>query len=261
MYIHNINPTLIEIGPLEIRWYGLIFLLGFIMGFFWLDYQRKKNKINLTKDDIYDLIFYLALGIVIGSRLFEVLFWEPGYYFSNPSKIIAIWEGGLAFHGGLFGAILAIYWFSKKKKISLAKLADILVIPAVFGLALGRIANFINGELWGTITNVSWCVKFPGVEGCRHPVQIYGAIKRFIVLGILLLINKKEHKDGFLAWNMILFLGVGRFIVDFVREDARFILLSTGQYFSILMVIISVIVILKFYKTDLKNLFNIKPQN
>ncbi len=254
MYVHNLNPTLLDLGPLEIRYYGLVYLFGFIILYFVLNYYRKKDKLNITKDDIYDLIFYLFLGVLIGSRIFHV-FWELPYYIANPLKIFFIWEGGMAFHGGLVGVAIATYYFSKKKKISFAKLADIITIPAVFVLALGRIANFVNAELYGTLTNVSWCVKFPNVDGCRHPTQLYSALKRFAVLGILLLINKKKNKDGFLFWNMIILFGIGRFFIDFLREDWHFLGLSLGQYFSLIMFIVGIYVLIKYYKEDIKSYF------
>lgn len=252
MFVHNINPTLIHLGPLEIRWYGLIFLFGFILAFYFLN--KSRHKLDLTKDDIYDLVFYLFLGTLIGARLIHVI-WEAPYYLSNPLKVFFIWEGGLAYHGGLLGVLIAAYYFAKRKNISFAKLADIITIPAVFALALGRIANFINGELWGTVTNVSWCVNFSGAEGCRHPVQIYYSLKRFTIFGILLLINRKEHKDGFIFWNMITLFGIGRFIIDFVKDDWHFLGLTLGQYFSLIMFIVGLYVLIKHYKEDLKNYF------
>ena len=252
MFIHNINPTLLHLGPLEIRYYGLVYLLGFIILYFVLN--KNKDKLNLTKDDVYDLIFYIFLGILIGSRLMHIL-WELDYYILNPIKIFYFWEGGMAFHGGLIGVLIASYYFCKKKNISLAKLADTLVIPAVFILALGRIANFINAELYGTITNVSWCVKFPNVDGCRHPTQLYYSLKRFLVLGILIFLNRKEHKDGFLFLNMLTLFGIGRFFIDFLIEEWHFLGLTLGQYLSTAMFIIGIYVLIKYYKEDLRNYF------
>ena len=249
MFVHNIDPTLLHLGPFEIRYYGLVYVIGFLLAYYFLN--KKKKDLNLTKDDVESYILYLMISVIVGARLFEVLFWEPGYYFSNPIKILAIWEGGMAFHGSLVGVVLVTYFFCKRKKSSFAKLADIIVIPAVFALALGRIANFINGELWGTVTNVSWCVKFSAADGCRHPSQLYGALKRFIIFGVLLALNRKKHKPGFLFWIFIFLMGVGRFFLDFVREDLRFLGLSLGQYFSLAMVIISLIVLAKYYRTEL----------
>ena len=147
MFNFNINPEILGIGPVSIRYYGIIYALGFIITFLYLDYLRKKNRLELSRDSIYDLIFYLVIGVVLGARIFEVLVWNPGYYFSNPGQIIAIWNGGLSFHGGLLGAVLASYLFSRKHKLSFLKLADAIIIPTTLALALGRIGNFLNGEL------------------------------------------------------------------------------------------------------------------
>ncbi|MEK6835406.1 MAG: prolipoprotein diacylglyceryl transferase [Nanoarchaeota archaeon] len=246
----NVNPDLFVIGPFSVKWYGLIFILGFVITLLWLNYYRKKGLLELSKDQIYDLIFYLVIGVVLGSRIFEILFWQPRYYFSNPLEIFAIWKGGLSFHGGLIGASIAGYLFSRKYKISLAKLADLLIIPAVFALALGRIGNLLNSEIYGTITNVKWCFNFSNVEGCRHPYQIYAALKRFLVFIILLIINKKEYKPGYLFWIAMLMLAIGRFVLDFWREDPLYYGLNLGQYLSIILIIISGYVLLKIYRKN-----------
>ena len=243
----NVNPELFKIGFFSIRYYGLIYVLGFIITFFYLNYLRKKSKLELSKDQIYDLIFYLVIGVVLGARIFEVLVWQPGYYFKNLSQILAIWNGGMSFHGGLIGALLAAYMFSKKNNISLAKLADIVIIPATLAIALGRIGNLFNSEIYGTITNVSWCFNFQNVYGCRHPYQIYSSLFHFLVFGVMVRINKKEHKQGFIFWIAMLLLGIGRFILDFFREDPTWLGLNLGQYLSIILILISGYILLKKY--------------
>ena len=154
MFTHNLNPIIFSIGPLDIRWYSIAYILGFILAIWVLNYFRKKGEISLTKEEIYDFIFYLIIGVIIGGRLGHVLFWEPMYYLANPLKIFFVWEGGMAFHGGLIGAILAGWYFTNKKsiksKITFLKIADIVSIAAMFAWVLGRLANFINGELWVT---------------------------------------------------------------------------------------------------------------
>tara|TARA_Y100000310_G_C20691269_1_gene822407 strand:+ start:1801 stop:2565 length:765 start_codon:yes stop_codon:yes gene_type:complete len=251
MWIHNLNPTLLSLGPLEIRYYGLVYVLGFVITILWLLKSRK--HLNLTKEQIYDFAFYLMLGIIIGSRLFHVIVWEPTYYLANPLKIFYFWEGGMAFHGGLIGSILAGYLYCKKQSISFLKAADILSIPAVITLGLGRIANFINAELPGTVTTVSWCVDF-GDNLCRHPVQLYAALKRFAVAGILVLLDKKPHKPGYIFFTMITLLGIGRFFIDFYREDTVY-LFSIGQWSSLAMFVIGLIILIIKYKKELKSTF------
>ena len=241
----NINPDLISIGLLHIRYYGIIYVLGFLITFFYLNHQRKKQKLELSKDQIYDLIFYLIIGVVLGARIFEVLFWNPSHYFNNLLEIFAIWNGGLSFHGGLAGALFAIYLFSKKNNISLLKLADLIVITATLALSLGRIGNLLNSEIYGTITNVSWCFNFLDVEGCRHPYQIYSSLAHLFSFFILLILNKKEKKQGFIFFIGLILFGIVRFILDFFREDPRWFSLTLGQYLSIPLILISIYILIK----------------
>ncbi|MBW2964285.1 prolipoprotein diacylglyceryl transferase, partial [Candidatus Woesearchaeota archaeon] len=184
-FVHNINPVLLDLGPVEIRYYGLVYVLGFLLVYLYFDWLIKRKRIRMDKDGLYDLIFYNMLGVLIGSRLVHCIFWEPSYYLLRPWEIFYVWQGGMAFHGGLAGVALAtwLWWKKTGKKIPYAKLADHLAIPAVFILALGRIANFVNGELPGKVTDVWWCWYFPGVEGCRHPQVLYSAAKRLLVFG------------------------------------------------------------------------------
>ena len=259
-YVHNLNPALLTIGGLEIRYYGLVYVIGFILTYFYLDYMRKKNRLDLTKNEVYDLVLYIIVGVFVGSRLFHCLVWEPGYYLRNPLEILYFWKGGMAYHGGLLGVIIAGYaWWKKNKiwkKVSLGKIGDPLSIPAVFALALGRIANFINGELPGRVSDVSWCVYFPRYEGCRHPYQIYVAAKRFAVLAWLVFLSMKEkYKDGFVFWNMITFMGIGRVLLDFYRDDPTFLGLTMGQYWSLAMFLVGGFVLLKYYRNDCKKVF------
>ncbi|MEK6862630.1 MAG: prolipoprotein diacylglyceryl transferase family protein, partial [Nanoarchaeota archaeon] len=147
--------------------------------------------------------------------------------------------------------IIAGYLFSKKNKISLAKLADLTIIPATLALALGRIGNLLNSEIYGTITNVSWCFNFSNVDGCRHPYQIYMFLGLLFSFFILLKLSKKEHKEGFIFWMGILLFGIFRFILDFFREDVRYLGLSLGQYFSIPLILISIYILFKYYEKEI----------
>jgi len=242
----TINPVLLSLGPFEIRYYGLVYVIGFILAYVFL--KKFKDHLGFKDKDIDEFLIWLFVGVILGSRLFEVIVWNPSYYFANPLKIFAVWEGGMAFHGGLIGAGLVAYWYSKKNNISLAKLVDVIVFPAIIALALGRIANFINGELVGTVTNVPWCVNFPGYDECRHPSQLYGALKRFIILGVLVLLyNHKKHKDGFIFCVFVALMGIGRFFLDFYRDDIRYLGLSLGQYFGLIMFIVSGYILIKYY--------------
>ena len=260
--IYAFNPIALSLGPIEIRWYGLVYVFGFIITFLWLNWLVNKKEINMTKNDLYDWVFYLMLAVLVGSRLFHIIFWDPIYYLTNPLHIFAFWEGGMSFHGGFFGVVLTTYlfWLKRlKNKISLAKLLDVLAIPSLFALALGRIANFINGELPGKATDFSWCWYFPGYDGCRHPQVLYSAAKRFAIVGWLLFLFwknvKAKFKDGFIAVNMLTLVGLGRFIIDFWRDDPTFLTLTAGQYLSLVMILSGIYVWAKYYKKDTKKIF------
>ena len=249
MFVHNINPVLVSLGPFEIRYYGLVFVIGFLLAYYFLN--KKREELGIEKKDVENFLLYLILGTIIGARLFHIFLWEPGYYLSNPSQLLAVWRGGLSLHGGLVGVIAVTYYFSKKHKIKLMKLADVLTLPALFGLALGRFANFMIGVIVGIVTIVRWCVEFPNYSGCRHPVQLYGAIGRFLLFGYLLDVMKhKKFKDGFIFWMFIFFMGIGRFVVDFLREDPRVLGLSMGQYLSLIMALVGGYVLWKYYRKE-----------
>ena len=260
MFIHNIDPALFSIGPFQIMYYGLFYAIGFIMAYFLISYLAKKKELPLTKDDVADYILYVLVGTVLGARIFYVLFYNLPSYLSSPAEIIAVWHGGLSFHGGLIGAIIAGLYFCRKKKISFYELADITVIPLALGLALGRIGNFINGELVGRITNISWCIDYsqnqfiPEIpEGCRHPSQIYASFKNLIIFFALLLIKEKNLPKGFMFWLFVVMYSTLRFIVEFFRQPDKelgFILgsLTMGQILSILMFAIGLFFIYKVSK-------------
>lgn len=253
MFIQNIDPVLFRVGIIEIRYYGIIFALGFIAAYFFLQRLARKKKMGLSSDDIADYLTYLIIGSVIGARLLEVLVYEQSYYLSNPSQIIAVWKGGLSIHGGIIGAMIAGYFFSrkediKKKKITFWKLADITMIPLAFGLIFGRIANFTNSEFIGKITDMPWAVKFMRVDpdNFRHPVQIYEAIKNAAIFAILLMTEEKKHKDGYLFWLFLFLYSMLRFFIEFYKEwDAYYFGLSISQIISIQLIILAGIMLHK----------------
>ena len=253
MFYHNINPILLKLGPFEIRYYGLFFVLGFVITYFMLIYLAKKRQLPLTKDDISDFLLYEIIGIILGARIIYVLVYNLKFYIINPLHILAIWQGGLSFHGGLIGAVIAGFIFCRKKKINFYELADIVVIPLALGLALGRIGNFTNGELYGRITNVSWAFKFPNVEGFRHPSQIYASLKNLFIFIVLWNAKNIKLPRGFLFWLFVTLYSFLRFVVEFFREpDIQlgffFGWLSMGQLLSIIMFTIGFYFLHKIYK-------------
>jgi phosphatidylglycerol:prolipoprotein diacylglycerol transferase len=216
----NIDPVFLRIGPVQLRWYGLMYMLSFIIGFFVLRRLAKYRKLNLSTDDLYDLLFYLILGVMVGGRLGYVLFYDLGSYLRDPLSIFAIWQGGMSFHGGLLGMVLAAWYICRRKGWEFFEIADLVSAAAPIGLGLGRIGNFINGELYGRPTNVAWAMVFPeGGTAARHPSQLYEALLEGLVLFVILQwIYKKNFYRGAVFWSFIAFYGLFRFLVEFVRE-------------------------------------------
>jgi len=222
-----------------VRWYGLAYVIGFIIAYWWL--RRASTTIkNLDKEQVDTLILYLIGGVIIGGRVLQFVFYRPHMIWHDPLEIIRIWNGGMSFHGGLIGAIIAMWLFSKKNKVSFLALGDVIVIPASLALVIGRIANFINSELVGTITNVPWCVNFPNAPnpahriGCRHPSQLYEALKNTAIF--IILTTQKNTKEGTRTFLFITLYGFLRFIINFYRDEPALIIgISTGQLLSLIM--------------------------
>ncbi len=230
MQFPNIDPIIFSIGPLKFRWYGFMYILGFLCAYFIINAGARRRKLPLSKDDIADLIFTLALGVILGGRIGYILFYNFAQYMANPIKVFFIWEGGMSFHGGLLGVILAGFWYARKKRIGFFQLAD-LTVPAVpIGLGFGRIGNFINGELYGRVTNVPWGMVFPeGGSSPRHPSQLYEAsLEGVLLFTILWLLGRKERPTGVIFWTFIALYGLFRFFVEFFREPDR----DVGYFFG-----------------------------
>ncbi|MFH1649805.1 MAG: prolipoprotein diacylglyceryl transferase [Candidatus Woesearchaeota archaeon] len=256
MIVHNISPVLLQLGPLAIRWYGLIYMLGFVLGYLWLRHAASKKWVKgLTKDNAESYIVYLLLGVVLGARLFEVFVYHPAYYLANPVLIPQVWLGGLSFHGGLVGAAFVTWLFIRKHKIQFYDLADLLVIPAALALGLGRIANFINGEIPGILSNLSWCVTsypdHPTIEGCRHPVVLYESLKNLFMAIVLYLLYMRREKlpKGFIFWSFVSMYGFLRFFITFLRDEPHVLLgLNMGQVLSFIMLVLGVTMLFFLWK-------------
>src|SRR5499427_7525044 len=228
----NIDPVFLRIGPVQLRWYGLMYMLSFIIGFFVMRRYAKYRKLNMSTDDLYDLLFYLILGVMVGGRLGYVLFYDLSTYIRNPLSIFAIWQGGMSFHGGFVGMVLATIWITRKKRWDFWQIADLVSAVAPIGLGLGRIGNFINGELYGRATNVAWAMVFPeGGNVPRHPSQIYEVLLEGLLLFFILRwIYRKNFYRGTVFWALLAFYGLFRFLVEFVREPDVQIGLDLGPF-------------------------------
>ena len=257
MLSHDINPIIFRIGFMQVTWYAFVYLIGFIVALFILLKASKKKEINITENEVYDFVFLGIIFMMLGARLFHVLFWGVDYYFQNPIKIFHVWEGGLSFHGGLFALLVFTAIYTKVKKINFWKLADILALLGVIMPAFSRVANFVNQEIVGTITNVPWCFEFKYHKGCRHPVQLYASAGRLALFACLVYIKRKlkEFKEGFIFWLFIFGIGLGRFILDFWRQDEIFHGLKAGQWLSLIMVFISLFALAEKHWKDVKKLF------
>ena len=183
----DISPIMFELGPLVIRWYSMAYLVGLLLGWWWVNRLVKKYDLKLTVQNIEDLVFYCTLGIILGGRLGYVLFYGEGMLRENWLEVFAIWKGGMSFHGGAIGVAAAVYFYSSKIHCRFLTITDLVVLPAPIGLFLGRLANFVNDELWGRPADVPWAVKFPnGGYVPRHPSQLYEALTEGLLMFLIL---------------------------------------------------------------------------
>ncbi|HLB59861.1 MAG TPA: prolipoprotein diacylglyceryl transferase [Bdellovibrionota bacterium] len=220
---HNIDPVLIRFGFIEIRYYGLMYVLGFIIAFFVLRYLSKKTFLKLTYPEISDLLFWGFVGLLVGARVFYVFVYNFPLYIKEPIRILMFWKGGLSFHGGMLGVLVAVWIFARKKHLPLAHLADSIVLIAPLGLFFGRIGNFLNGELYGKVTTLPWGIIFPiGGPLPRHPSQLYEALGEGLLLASLLWFSKRFVKhQGVLTALFLIFYGIIRFFIEFFRLPDR----------------------------------------
>ena len=254
-FVDNLNPVLMHFGPLQVRWYGVMYALSFIIGYYLICYLARKRGASLDKDGVAELVWYLVGGVLFGGRLGYVLFYNLPYYLHRPVKILAVWDGGMSFHGGLIGVIIAALLFSRKTGIRFLRLADIVVPVAPLGLFLGRLGNFINGELWGRPSNVPWAMIFPraplvhGLMVPRHPSQLYeAALEGLVLFAVLWIMAQRRCREGLLLGTFLTFYGLFRCFLEFFREPDPQLgliggIISMGQILSIPMILIGVGVI------------------
>ncbi|MGB7572442.1 MAG: prolipoprotein diacylglyceryl transferase [Thermodesulfobacteriota bacterium] len=247
----NFNPILIELGPIRVSWYGLMYVLGFFASYLLVRYQMKKKDFGVSKLEVENLFFYLILGLIVGARLGYVLFYDLKMYLKDPLEIFAIWHGGMSFHGGLIGVLIVGILFSWKNKKSFWKIADLFIVTAPIGLGLGRIGNFINGELYGRVTRVPWGMIFKnGGSLPRHPSQLYeSALEGGVLFLILWFLKDKKLPDGGLLAAFLSLYGLFRFFVELFREpdpQLGFILgpFTMGQTLSSFMIVGGIVLFL-----------------
>jgi phosphatidylglycerol:prolipoprotein diacylglycerol transferase len=225
----GLDPVALNLGVFELRWYSLAYLAGIFLGYWYLLKLIKQPGAPMARRHADDLVFYASLGVILGGRLGYVLFYRPGFYLENPLEIIKLWDGGMSFHGGVIGTSIGIIYLAWKEKLQWLRLHDYVACVVPIGLFTGRLANFVNAELWGAPTTVPWAVRFPeAVAGVvvlgppRHPSQLYEAalegILLFALLAIMFWRTRARYQPGMLVGAFLFFYGVFRFGVEFIRE-------------------------------------------
>jgi len=257
MLIHpQIDPIAMQLGPLKIHWYGLMYFIGFLSFIYFGKKQIQTQPwITINEKVLDDAFFYGALGVILGGRLGYVLFYQPLYFFSHPDEIFSFWQGGMSFHGGFLGVLISLIWISKKHHIQWLTLTDFIAPLIPIGLGFGRIGNFINQELWGRPTDLSWGMIFPLTDNLpRHPSQLYEAfLEGFILFLILWFYASKPRAIGKISALFLILYGTFRFIIEFTREPDRYLGLlymgfSMGQWLSMPMIIIGLIMYFRIRK-------------
>ena len=249
----NLNPAIVKFGRFEIRWYGLMYVISMISAYLLMKYFIRKGSLILRLNQLDNLITYVFVGLLVGARFFYIVFYNFSYYLRNPIEVFAFWQGGLSFHGGLAGITFAVFLFARKNRLSLKNLGDHLVLCGSIGIFFGRLGNFINGELWGRITEVPWAIIFPdGGPLPRHPSQLYESFfEGFLMSIILFFILKNQKRPGTTMFSFLCLYPLFRFFIEFFREpDSQlgFIIygLSMGQLLCLAMLTAGLI----FFKTS-----------
>ncbi len=238
----QIDPVIIHLGPLQLRWYGLMYVVGFIVAYFVIVHICRRRNYPMTRTEVEDLVTYCILGLVLGARIGYCLIYNPMYYLSNPLKFLAVWEGGMSFHGGLVGLVLTGFFFSRARGKPFLLLADLGALAATPGLFFGRIGNFINAELFGRATDVPWAMVFPGGGPLpRHPSQLYEAFfEGLLLFMVLYVLSRKVNTHGIVFGVFMTGYGLTRFVLEFFREpDPQigyvFLSFTMGQILCVIM--------------------------
>ncbi len=252
-----IDPVAIAIGPLKIHWYGLTYLVGFVGGWWLGRIRTRKPWSPINREQMDDLLFYLALGVILGGRFGYVIFYNFDLFLADPLWLFRVWEGGMSFHGGLLGVMFAMWWYGRKVGTGFWKLAEFVDPLVPVGLGAGRIGNFINGELWGKPTDVPWAMVFPTAPDAlaRHPSQLYQfALEGVALFAILWWFSAKQRPRMAVSGMFLIFYGIFRFLVEFVREPdpqlgyLAFDWLTMGQVLSTPMILAGIGLVLIAYR-------------
>lgn len=243
----DVDPVAIQIGPIGIRWYALAYIAGIVLGWQLMKVIARRPPTLMSGEQCDDFVMWATFGIVIGGRLGHVLFYQPLYYLEHPLEILMVWRGGMSFHGGLLGVLAAIWWTGRRTGAGFLRVGDVIAAVTPIGLFFGRIANFINGELWGRITDVPWAMVFPtGGPFPRHPSQLYEAILEGIVLfGVMMFMvfrTRLRERPGFIGGVFLIGYALARSGAELFREPDYLVmgLVTAGQFLSLPMIVIGV---------------------
>ncbi|QIR06900.1 prolipoprotein diacylglyceryl transferase [Salinivibrio costicola] len=251
----SIDPILVELGPIAIRWYGLMYLVGFVFALWLANHRATKPNSGWSKEEVSDLLFAGFLGVVLGGRIGYVLFYQFDAFVADPLFLFKVWTGGMSFHGGLLGVIVAMAWYARKTQRHFFTVADFIAPLVPFGLGAGRLGNFINGELWGRVTDVPWAMIFPtGGPWPRHPSQLYEfALEGIALFVILNLFIRRSRPMGAVSGLFLVGYGTFRFIVEYFREPDAHLglfgdLFSMGQLLSLPMIVAGALMMVWAYR-------------
>ena len=260
----GLSPNALDLGFFQLKWYSLAYLFGILIAYWYLSKLIKEPGAPLAQRHADDMIFWATLGIILGGRLGYVFFYSPELL-SEPLKILQVWNGGMSLHGGMLGVILALWWITRKEKLSFLRVCDYVACAIPFGLFFGRLANFVNGELWGRATDVPWAIIFPAAYDAqpRHPCQLYEAgmegLLMFVILTFMFWKTNARYKPGLLVGVAAVDYGTSRFLIEFVREpDFQLAWLveqtgfSMGQWLSTPMILIGLWLVLTAKKRSVK---------
>ena len=252
LFVHRIDPIVGEIGGVYLWWYGLSFTLGFLGIHLW--FRRVRTRLGLSMTEVYDISLSLSIGVLLGGRFVEVVFYEWAYYGDHLWHVAAVWLGGMSTHGLLLGGILGTLFFCWWREKGFLPTIDELVIPAAWAMTTGRIGNFIDGQIAGSVTQVWWAVQFPDLEGFRHPVVLYDGMKNLLLIPFLLLIRKHRPPQGVVFAHFLFWYAFLRLFVDIFREyRVESWGLGTGQAINLVMSITGLALLFWFHRRGLKH--------
>jgi len=251
----SIDPVIISLGFLDIRWYSMSYILAFLLGLYLIKFFNKKIKSNIVDKKLDDFLIWSILGVILGGRIGYILFYQFDYFIESPLYLFYIWKGGMSFHGGLLGMILSIFLFTKKNNFDFFLLTDFVSLVAPIGIFFGRLANFINVELIGRVTDFPFAIIYPTIDNLpRHPSQLYEALFEgvilFLILAYVIIKNNFNLKYGYISGLFLTFYGVFRFLIEFIREPDSHIglifnIFSLGQILCIPLIFFGILLILK----------------